>query len=94
MSFTEQEFILHEIHRLQKKLADLEQILQLTNWRNIRIMFEANNKLKQEFILTDQFTFPFNLENELKTLINDSIDHYKRDLETLLFKLKTCNDEK
>jgi ribonuclease HIII len=94
MALNEQEFILHDIQRLQKKLANLEQILQLTNWRNIRIMFEADNKHKQEFIITDQFTFPFNLENELKTLVNDSIDHYKRDLETLLFKLKTCKDEK
>ena len=94
MSFTEQEFILLELQRLQKKLANLEATLQLTNWRNIRIMFEANQGLKQEFIITDQFTFPFNLENELKTLVNDSIDHYKRDIETLLFKLKTCNDEK
>lgn len=94
MANLEQELILHDIQRLQKKIASLEQITKHTNWKNIRIMFEANNSFKQEFIITDQFTFPFNLETEIRTLIIDSIEHYNRDLETLNFKLKLTKDEK
>lgn len=94
MANLEQDLVLHEIQRLQKKIAALEQITKHTNWKNIRIMFEANNSFKQEFIITDQFTYPFNLETEIRSLINDSIDHYNRDLETLNFKLKLTNDEK
>lgn len=94
MANLEQDLILHDIQRLQKKIAALEQIQKFTNWQNIRIMFEANNNFKKEFIITDQFTFPFNLETELKSLVDDSIDHYNRDLETLIFKLKLTEDEK
>jgi len=94
MANLEQDLVLHEIQRLQKKIASLEQITKHTNWKNIRIMFEANNSFKQEFIITDQFTYPFNLETEIRSLINDSIDHYNRDLETLNFKLKLTEDEK
>jgi hypothetical protein len=53
MANLEQELILHDIQRLQKKIASLEQITKHTNWKNIRIMFEANNSFKQEFIITD-----------------------------------------
>ena len=94
MANLEQGVIMHDIQRLQKKIAALEQIQKLTNWRNIRIMFKANNSFKQEFVITDQFTFPFNLETELRSLVDDSIDHYNRDLETLNFKLKLTEDEK
>jgi hypothetical protein len=94
MANLEQDYILAAIQRLQLKIATLEQIQKLTNWRNIRIMFEANNSFKQEFVITDQFTFPFNLETEFRSFIDDSIDHYNRDLETLIFKLKLTEDEK
>lgn len=94
MANLEQDHILLEIQRFQKKIASLEQILKLTNWRNIRIMFQANIQFKEEFIITDQFNFPFNLETELRALIDDSIEQYYRDLETLNFKLKLIKDEK
>lgn len=93
MANLEQDHILLEIQRYQKKIANLEQISKLTNWRNIRIMFQANLQFKEEFIITDQFSFPFNLETEIRTLITDSLDQYNRDLETLYFKLKLCKDE-
>jgi len=90
---TLQEHTLLDIVRLQKKIAVLEQLQLLKNWNNIRIMFEAHRDFKQDFIILDQFVFPFQLEQELKNLIEDSIDQLKRDLETLSFKLKTINDE-
>ncbi len=94
MANLEQDHILQAIQRLQVKIATLEQIFKLTNWQNIRIMFSAKLNFKEEFIITDQFNFPFNLETELRTLITDSIDQYNRDIETLNFKLKLVEDEK
>ena len=85
---TLQEHTLLDILRLQKRIAVLEQLQLLKNWNNIRIMFEAHKDFKQEFIILDQFLFPFQLEQELKNLIEDSIDQLNRDLETLKFKLK------
>ena len=58
-----------------------------------QILFEAQKNSKQEFIILDQFIFPFLLEIEFKNLIEDSIEQLNRDLETLSFKLKTINDE-
>jgi len=85
---TLQEHTLLDILRLQKRIYVLEQLQSLKNWNNIRIMFEAHKDFKQEFIILDQFVFPFQLEQELKNLIEDSIDQLNRDLETLKFKLK------
>jgi hypothetical protein len=90
---TLQEHTLLDIQRLQKKLNVLEQLQSLKNWNNIRIMFEAQKDFKQDFIILDQFIFPFMLEQEIKNLIEDSIDQLKRDVESLSFKLKTINDE-
>ncbi len=85
---TLQEHTLLDILRLQKRIYVLEQLQSLKNWNNIRIMFEAHKDFKQEFIILDQFVFPFQLDQELKNLIEDSIDQLNRDLETLKFKLK------
>jgi hypothetical protein len=85
---TMQEHTLLDLMRIQKRLLVLEQLQSLKNWNNIRIMFEANKDLKQEFIILDQFVFPFQLEQELKNLVEDSIEQLNRDLETLKFKLK------
>jgi hypothetical protein len=51
-------------------------------------MFEAKKDFKQEFVILDQFVFPFQLEQEFRNLIEDSIEQLKRDEETLKFKLK------
>ena len=90
---TLQEHTLLDILRLQKRINVLEQLQSLKNWNNIRIMFEAHKDFKQEFIILDQFVFPFQLEQEVKNLIEDSIDQLNRDLATLTFKLKSINDE-
>ena len=74
--------------RIQKRIQVLEQLDSLKNWNNIRIMFEAHKEFKQEFVILDQFIFPFQLEQEFRNLIEDSIEQLNRDLETLKFKLK------
>jgi len=85
---TLQEHTLLDIMRIQKRIQVLEQLESLKNWNNIRIMFEANKDFKQEFVILDQFIFPFQLEQEFRNLIEDSIEQLNRDLETLKFKLK------
>ena len=85
---TLQEHTLLDIMRIQKRIEVLDQLQSLSNWNNIRIMFEAQKDFKQEFIILDQFVFPFQLEQELRNLIEDSVDQLNRDLETLKFKLK------
>jgi hypothetical protein len=85
---TLQEHTLLDIMRIQKRMQILDQLQDLKNWNNIRIMFEAKNKFKDEFVILDQYVFPFQLEQELRNLIEDSIDQLKRDEETLKFKLR------
>jgi hypothetical protein len=85
---TLQEHTLLDIMRIQKRIHVLDQLQSLKNWNNIRIMFEAHKDLKQEFVILDQFIFPFQLEQEFRNLIEDSIEQLKRDEETLKFKLK------
>lgn len=80
--------ILLDMQRIQQKLSMLEQLQQLKNWQNIRLMFEAKKNFTQEFIILDQYTFPFLLENEIKNLIEDSIEQCNRDIESLKFQLK------
>lgn len=83
-----QEHILLEIQRIQQRNYKLESLLKLTDWKNLRIVFEAKDNLKQEFVIIDQFDFPFNLVDEIRLLINDSINHNENDIATLNFKLK------
>jgi len=85
---TMQEHTLLDIMRIQKRIQVLDQLQSLKNWNNIRIMFEAHKDFKQEFVILDQFVFPFQLEQEFRNLIEDSIEQLNRDLETLKFKLK------
>jgi hypothetical protein len=88
MSNTMQEHTLLEIQRIQQRTYRLENLLKLSDWRNVRIVFEAKDNLKQEFIIIDQFDFPFNLVDEIRLLIADSINHNENDIATLNFKLK------
>lgn len=85
---TMQEHTLLDIMRIQKRIQVLDQLQSFKNWNNIRIMFEAQKDFKQEFVILDQFVFPFQLEQEFRNLIEDSIEQLNRDLETLKFKLK------
>jgi len=85
---TLQDHTLLDIMRIQKRILVLDQLQSLKNWNNIRIMFEAKKDFKQEFVILDQFVFPFQLEQEFRNLIVDSIEQLKRDEESLKFKLK------
>jgi hypothetical protein len=83
-----QEHTLLEIQRIQQRNYRLENLLKLSDWKNLRIVFEAKDNLKQEFVIIDQFDFPYNLVEEIRLLIVDSINHNVNDIETLNYKLK------
>jgi len=83
-----QEHTLLEIQRIQQRTYRLESLLKLSDWKNVRIVFEAKDNLKQEFVIIDQFDFPFNLVDEIRLLVSDSINHNENDIATLNFKLK------
>jgi hypothetical protein len=88
MATNTQEHTLLEIQRIQQRTYRLENLLKLTDWKNLRIIFEAKNNLKQEFVIIDQFDLPYNLVEEIRLLIADSINHNENDIATLNFKLK------
>jgi hypothetical protein len=88
MSNSIQEHTLLEIQRIQQRTYRLESLLKLSDWKNVRIVFEAKDNLKQEFVIIDQFDFPFNLVDEIRLLVSDSINHNENDIATLNFKLK------
>lgn len=76
--------VLLEIKKLSNKKENLETIFRYTNFSNVKILFTANNQP----VIIDAEMLPFHLPTELFNLIEDSIDQYEKDLETLKFHLK------
>jgi hypothetical protein len=76
--------VLLEIKRLSNKKENLETIFSLTKFSNVKILFTANNQP----VILDADMLPFHLPTELFNLLEDSIDQYDKDLETLKFHLK------
>lgn len=76
--------VLLEIKRLSNKKENLETIFSLTKFSNVKILFTANDQP----VILDADMLPFHLPTELFNLLEDSIDQYDKDLETLKFHLK------
>lgn len=76
--------VLLEIKRLSNKKELLETIFSLTKFSNVKILFTANDQP----VILDADMLPFHLPTELFNLLEDSIDQYDKDLETLKFHLK------
>jgi hypothetical protein len=87
--YTDSSSVLHEISRLIKKRDDLKLIYSFTNYRNVKILFSSTNSdgLEQMIWLTNEM-MPFHLPNEIANLIEDAIDEYEKDIQTLNFHLK------
>jgi hypothetical protein len=87
--YTDSSSVLHEISRLIKKRDDLKLIYSFTNYRNVKILFSSTNpdKLEQMIWLTNEM-MPFHLPNEIANLLEDAIDEYEKDIQTLNFHLK------
>jgi hypothetical protein len=76
--------VLLEIKRLSNKKELLETIFRYTKFSNVKILFTANDQP----VILDADMLPFHLPTELFNLLEDSIDQYDKDLETLKFHLK------
>ena len=87
--YTNSTSVLHEISRLIKKKDDLKLIYSFTNYRNVKILFSSTNSdgLEQMIWLTNEM-MPFHLPNEIANLLEDAIDEYEKDIQTLNFHLK------
>jgi hypothetical protein len=76
--------VLLEIIRLTNKKEILEQIFNYTNFKNVKILFDANNHP----VILDSDLLPFHLSTEVFNLLEDAIEQYEKDLMTLKFHLK------
>ena len=82
--------VLLEIQKLVRKRDTLETIARYKNFRNVKILFSANDNLGVErmIFITDEL-LPFLLSNEIKNLLDDAIDDISRDISSLNLHLKT-----
>lgn len=74
--------ILTEIQWRQKKILDLTDLYNM-RCSNINIWFNNGSEL----VSLTQHTFPFNLQNELKVLLLESIIFYENEIQDLKNKL-------
>jgi len=76
--------VLLEIKQLSYKKELLITISRFTKFSNVKILFTANDQP----VILDADMLPFHLPTEIFNLLEDSIDQYDKDLETLKFHLK------
>ena len=83
------ENVLLEIKAIQEKINFLERVLEYPDILGIRIYFDAKDKFcRNHFVCIDQSNIPFNLQQELRQLLEDSANHYLNDIQTLNYKLE------
>jgi len=87
--YTDSRSVLQEIKRLNEKKDHLKLIYSFTNYRNVKILFSSTNSdgVEQMIWLTNEM-LPFHLPNEIAILIEDALDEYEKDIQTLKFHLK------
>jgi hypothetical protein len=87
--YTDSRSVLQEIKRLNEKMDHLKLIYSFTNYRNVKILFSTTNPdgVEQMIWLTNEM-LPFHLPNEIVNLIEDALDEYEKDIQTLNFHLK------
>jgi hypothetical protein len=82
--------VLLEIQKIVKKRETLEQIYQLTPYRNVAILLSATSKAgAEQMIWITNNMLPFHLPNEIANILEDSIDQYNKDIASLNQHLKT-----
>ena len=81
--------VLEEIKRLTQKKDDLVYIRSFKNFRNVKILFSSTNPdgVEQMIWLTNEM-IPFLLSNEISNLLDDAIDEYSKDIQSLTIHLK------
>jgi hypothetical protein len=83
------EIVLLEIKAIQEKINFLESVLNYPEIIGVRIYFDAKDKNgRSHFVCIEQSNVPFNLQQEIRQLMEDSANHYLNDIQTLNFKLE------
>jgi hypothetical protein len=82
--------VLLEIQKIVRKKETLEQIYQLTPYRNVAILLSATGKngVEQMIWITNDM-LPFHLPNEIANILEDSIEQYNKDISSLNQHLKS-----
>jgi hypothetical protein len=81
--------VLLEIQKIVRKKEVLEQIYQLTPYRNVAILLSATGKTSvEQMIWITNDMLPFHLPNEIANILEDSIDQYNKDISSLNQHLK------
>lgn len=89
--YSDSELILKEIQKLKQKKESLLAINSYSNYRDIKIYFTATSPNGvDEIVWIHKNMLPFDLSNELKILLEDSIDQINQDLASLEFQLKNA----
>ena len=81
--------VLEEIQRLTKKKDQLITIRSFKNFRNVKVLFSSTNSdgAEQMIWLTNDM-IPFQLGNEIENLLDDAVDEFEKDIQTLSLHLK------
>jgi CO dehydrogenase/acetyl-CoA synthase gamma subunit (corrinoid Fe-S protein) len=81
--------VLEQIQRLTKKKDQLILIRSFRNFRNVKVLFSSTNSdgVDQMIWLTNDM-IPFQLGNEIENLLDDAVDEYEKDIQTLSLHLK------
>jgi hypothetical protein len=87
--YTDSRSVLQEIKRLKEKKDHLKLIYSFTHYRNVKILFSTTNQdgVEQMIWLTNDM-LPFHLPNEIVNIIEDALDEYEKDIQSLSFHLK------
>lgn len=89
--YSDSELILKEIQNLKNKKESLLAINSYSNYRDIKIYFTATSPSgENEIVWVHKNMLPFDLSNELKILLEDSIDQINQDIASLEFQLKNA----
>lgn len=81
--------VLLEIKRIQSLKNTLETIYGFQNFRNVKILFSCTNKIgAEQMIWLTNDMLPFHLPNEIAIILEDAIEDYEKDIQSLNFHLK------
>lgn len=80
--------VLLEIKKIVEKKDRLVEIYNLTKYRDVSILFTANDKAEIQMIHITNDMLPFHLPSEIINILEDSIDQYSKDISSLNQHLK------
>jgi hypothetical protein len=81
--------VLLEIQKIVLKKDKLVEIYGFTKYRDVSILFTANDDAEIKMVHITNDMIPFHLASEIINILEDSIDQYYKDISSLNQHLKT-----